>query len=143
LAPVVVYFFTINGRDYIMTVNREHALALADLIETLPRVDNSHGKIHGFNLNYETFECGAPACLAGWSAWEQRGHPETIRFDDTFLEDARKYLGISEDIGGKLFYPFGQGIDFGAVTPEDAALTLRKLVETGEVDWSHAPHHEE
>ncbi len=53
-------------------------------------------------------------------------------------------LGLDQEQADDLFYPvfytdYGFGTGYEAVTPEEPPVTLDKLVETGEVDWSHIP----
>ncbi len=51
-------------------------------------------------------------------------------------------LGLDQEQADVLFCPvfcmdYGFGTGYEAVTPEEPPVTLDKLVETGEVDWSH------
>jgi hypothetical protein len=124
-------------------MNKERVLALAELIESQPLVDTwCSGEVHGFNMNREAHICGTPSCILGWAAWEQRGRPDRVEKNtDRLYTDAQEYLGLDDGSIGRLCYP--DEVIYGEVTPAMAGETLRKLAETGEVDWSHAPQYVE
>lgn len=118
-------------------MNKERILALADLIEKQPHVKLNEAP--GFNMSDYRHKCGTPACIAGWAAEIS----EENSFNGTnYL--AEKYLELDRITAKMLFAPhFIAGYhkawkSWNDITPQQAATTLRKLVETGEVDWSHA-----
>jgi hypothetical protein len=119
-------------------MNRERILALADLIEEQPHTDEEADE--GFTMESITHDCGTPACIAGWAAWEalgrQRGDLYSIHTD--LDAKAREFLDIDPLKAEDLFYP-PFPIVYATVTPSEAAATLRHLAETGEVDWSVKP----
>lgn len=103
-------------------MNTERILHIADLIEKLePQQFDMSDYIY-------TAECGTVACIAGWTYLTYGG------CGDPYSE-ARNLLGLDEDRADALFLPYG--CDWEDITPAHAAQTLRKLAETGEVDWSH------
>lgn len=114
-------------------MNKERILALADLIEKQP-----HTKLNdasGFNMGNWVHPCGTPACIAGFAAWVESGNAEELPLMD--VEDlAIQHLGIDRPTANELFSP--DGVEWRSITPAIAASTLRKLHDTGEVDWPEA-----
>jgi hypothetical protein len=72
--------------------------------------------------------CGTCGCIGGWT-------------EALFEDPAPVALGLDRQQEFDLFYPAGEGIisSYGDVTQAHAVTTLTKLIETGEVDWSHVP----
>lgn len=118
-------------------MNKERILEVADAIENHKIADL------GFNMNYEYFDpkydgadrsghnCNTVACILGWvNAMDGRR-------GSTSKDEAETTLGINSRLGDNLFYPDDVN-GYDDVTPREAAITLRKLARTGEVDWSHA-----
>ena len=123
--------------------------------------------IDGFNMGNFRFSCGTPSCLAGWSEYLQAEEDKILgkKRKWAFLEEnASEYLGLSDQEGHTLFFPritsemIGEPVrirdsegkfreveidflSFDDITPEEAIVTLEKLIETGKVDWSHCKHH--
>ncbi len=121
-------------------MNKERILALADLIEKLPK-GSVYGEKSGFDMTDFSHHCGTPACIGGWARWEHFGRPDDIASEIvasqlSYSEVAAGYLGIDlEATAEELFYP--PTIDnWQGITPQHAAAVLRNLVETGEVDWN-------
>lgn len=96
--------------------------------------------------------CGTPACIAGWSAWIASNGE--IKVDETYARTdhkpadidwtcttAQEFLGLKNPDDAEMLF---HGRDdsgvapIGAITREEAILTLEKLRDTGEIDWSHA-----
>lgn len=117
-------------------MNKERIEQLAQAIET--------GGIAELGFNMEFFlggkefdasgrNCGTVACIAGWAC--------TLgKLDGEFL-DAAKWLDIPYNkVGKELFFPGDvSGIkvyDWEEITPAHAAAVLRRLAETGAVDWT-------
>ena len=119
-------------------MNKERILALADLVEQQP-----HSIESGFNMGELIHGCGTPSCIAGWAAWESAGRPEMMVAEEGYAieNEASDWLGLphivessyATDLSFDLFYPIGFGFD--DITPKHAAFTLRRLAETGKVDW--------
>lgn len=117
-------------------MNKTRILALADLIEKQPHVELNSDS--GFNMREYHHRCGTPSCIAGWvnemSKETNCGGPE---------HSAAKYLELDWVTADRLFEPshlsgyHGGVFGWRDITPQQAATTLRKLAETGEVDWSH------
>ena len=115
-------------------MNKERILALADHIEGLPhetREIDYLARPKAFNM---AEYCGSACCIAGWA----------VELFDGFSDwpvslvsgRAKHLLGIEKQfIAAALFYPFAPHI-LKQITPQHAAATLRKLVETGEVQWN-------
>jgi hypothetical protein len=123
-----------NAGSGVIAVNKERILALADLIEQQPHADKEASE--GFTMSSITHDCGTPACIAGWAAWEAVGRKNGDLYDfDLDIEGkARDFLGISPTKADALFYPY-EFKAYGEITPSEAAATLRRLAETGQVDW--------
>jgi hypothetical protein len=97
----------------------------------------------GFNMGFFRFtggavdasghDCGTVACIAGTAV--------TLgKLDGRFLA-AADWLDIPYDkVGQELFFPGdASGIrvhDWTLITPSHAAAVLRRLAETGRVDWA-------
>lgn len=111
-------------------MNVARILELADVIEKVPHValgDAHQGPEPVTDFNMSTFHCGTAGCIAGWAAH--------LYGNGRGVLTAEKFLGISSDDGDELFIPAGLVLE--DITPAQAATTLRKLVATGKVDWSH------
>ncbi|MBB3411264.1 hypothetical protein FHT87_005217 [Rhizobium sp. BK316] len=117
-------------------MKKEHILALADLIEEQEHTEEDDAE--GFTMTAITHDCGTPACIAGWAAWEALGRPSGHLYDVACdLEgEATDYLGINPMKADLLFYPPEEVGLYQEITPSQAAATLRHLAETGEVDWT-------
>lgn len=110
-------------------MNKENILKLADHIERLDPMEYDQSKF--------VYGCGTPSCIAGWALWFVRpweGRGDVVAFE-TGVEIAEKWLGISSSTARILFsaHPYASLDD--APSPQEAAVTLRHLAETGEVDW--------
>lgn len=126
-------------------MNKERILQLADAIE---REGARPEPELGFNMNYFRVErnesclfedfaerpCGTVACIAGHAL-------RLAGIDGTFIA-AAKWLGLSYigSEGEELFYPGNvSGICvfwWSDITPAHAAAVLRRLAETGKVEWA-------
>jgi hypothetical protein len=110
----------------------ERILHIADLIEKL--------EPQQFDMNeYITEnECGTVACIAGWTYLT---YGEASNIGDPH-ESAAIHLALDTPSGQSLFIPTSndglpRSTNYANITPAHAAQTLRKLAETGKVDWSH------
>ena len=106
-----------------------------------------------------SFDCGAPACIAGWTValeiWKGnveraarmnvRGwctsladdqFPTSWPFNSAIQWQAAKILGLSESQARELFLSDRPVCDLRDILPEDAAYILRQFVETGRIQWS-------
>jgi len=127
-------------------MNKENVLKVADAIEqhSIPEL--------GFNMNYglvsrsdnikdlSGYNCDTVACIAGWCNMLTK--PDA-RFSD--FDAAREFLGLDPKAASELFYASSQWEFEGGdhtylerITPSKAAVVLRHLAETGEVNWSVA-----
>lgn len=121
-------------------MNKERILQLADAIE---REGARAEPDLGFNMNYlwasysndfAKRPCGTVGCIAGHAL-----HLAGINGDFTA---AAEWLGLSYigGEGGELFFPGDvSGINISRwdeITPAHAAAVLRRLVETGKVEWA-------
>lgn len=116
-------------------MHKDRILALADLIEQQPHTSPSSER--GFTMADFTHDCGTPACLAGWAAWESENRPEVIEWS-LAASKATQFLCIGYDMADELFEP-DDIAGWDRITPAHAAFTLRHLAETGVVDWSAYP----
>lgn len=112
-------------------------------IEQLARAIETHEIAElGFNMLFlreanevdaSGHNCGTVACIAGWACALGNIH-------STFRA-AAEWLDISyHEAGSELFFPGDEsGIivyDWSEITPAHAAAVLRRLVETGKVEWA-------
>lgn len=124
-------------------MNKERLLILAEAIEK-----NERPKAFpdfGFNMgtygddntdDWHGERCGTVACIAGWAvALFAEKKPAQDRCDLWVYEEAKTLLDLGNVTAHLLFAP-DDIQDMGDVTPKDAATVIRKLVETGYVDWS-------
>jgi len=114
-------------------VNVAECLRVAELVE----------KSATFDMRREFHACGTPACILGHTmpeAAEQFGKAYT---GVDFYAQAGAKLGLGERSYMRLFQPTLREVaNWGAyegepafITNAHAAACLRKLAETGEVDW--------
>ena len=115
-----------------------------------------------FSMEMWTYECGTPACIAGWAL--ALFSPEAIKLpngnydvsnvpgaDYDAAGAAAELLGIAVDDGYALFTPEfyvededDWDADYKAneygndefISPRRAANTLRRLAKTGVIDWN-------
>ena len=83
--------------------------------------------------------CGTVGCIAGWACFME--DPDWYIFEGNqghVWDRAERFLGLSERTAEHLFTPPLE-INYSAITAGEAVQTIRKLIETGEVDWSHVP----
>jgi hypothetical protein len=123
-------------------MNIERLTQLRDTIATLPphrfkmnvwssSLDNGvdlWGEPNGVIVH----DCGTCACIGGWA--DALFLPENIKAD-TSPQHTGAMLGLSEEEANELFMP--DDVVWEKVTQADAVTVLTKLIETGEVDWSH------
>jgi hypothetical protein len=123
-------------------MNKENILKLADKIEKLPLVIDSHKSADdppSFSMNYEEYRCGAPACIAGWGA--------ALALNTNLLDPkldllliAATWMDLPRDWARRnLFYPGDgplemitswqpdDGLTYDSITPKAAADVLRSL----------------
>jgi len=112
-------------------VNVSEILRVADLVE----------RSATFTMSCAYEDCGSPGCIVGHIMGPKAAvgkDPDGRDWDDFSVASAR-VLGISEDQAESLFRPERDrdGFDFFGdhLSPQHTAACLRKLAETGEVDW--------
>jgi len=111
-------------------MNKEFILELADKIESLKPKD-------GFSMEDFYHDCGTPSCIAGWALHMAGKEVDLSSCDFNKCQDnARDLLDISESDATILFY--AENAQIRRITQKEAATALRKLVETGKADWTHA-----
>jgi hypothetical protein len=128
-------------------MRKEVILAVADAIE-------KHELEVGFNMGVFVAEadeisggdmsghgCGTVECLAGWTVllFDQQGKRRNmalkgaqVMHSSDILISSAEAMGITSHEADQLFLP-SLGSD---VSSRTAANVLRRLAETGEVDWS-------
>lgn len=126
-------------------MKKERILALADLIERQPHTTLEEN--HGFYMGNWTHNCGTPSCIAGWAAYASvDGILENMPGYGGYHEVGMDFLGICRKQADALFEPDllseeekEEEVDpteiWGFITPAQAAATLRRLAETGNVKW--------
>lgn len=116
-------------------MNRKHIKRLIDALEAGPV--KRKGKDIGFNMaewcgkgqdDKTGHNCGTTACIAGYANILARKSASNS-------DAARAWLGLDQDIAGDLFVP--TGFPLGRISLPQAIITLKNLLATGKVDWSH------
>jgi hypothetical protein len=80
--------------------------------------------------------CGTECCIAGYVV--TRFWPEDVVMaekDGSADTLAGEILDLEPEMADRLFYPRNTVEDWSAITPEQAALVVRNLLQHGEVDW--------
>lgn len=119
-------------------MNREMILKVADAIETAGAPEAQPAL--GFNMgdwisnqliDNSGHDCGTTACIAGWAV--SVSGRDVANYNGEIRSDAEHILGLDYDTAEELFvnYPI-----FSSPSPSQAAEVLRRLAETGVVDWS-------
>lgn len=88
--------------------------------------------------------CGTECCIAGYAVTKYA--PEQVISAEMYgnVDDiARDLLGLSNEDARQLFYaksPLGYSYtgQWEDISPYDAAIVVRNLIKTGEVNWSLA-----
>lgn len=112
-------------------MNKANMLQLIDVLKTLDHdTNNWRDEPNGFCLNYLRYECGTPACIAGWAAALalRTSHlPNDIHIERT----AADWLGLDHNMAyNRLFYPdrfLPPGAQYEDVGPKWAAEVLRTM----------------
>ena len=128
-------------------MNKERLLELADLLETEKvakhwDMDNyfvDEGSRMNRKLGTLLDNCGAAACIAGWSI--AKFDPDTPINYSEVKDRAASILDMDWDDASALFTP-ETVTTWTKISPTDAAQTIRSYVETGVVDWSWHPAYE-
>jgi hypothetical protein len=86
-------------------------------------------------------ECGTVACIAGWTAMMFDADGNRLAAPDLPSEfsahmTAQSAMGLTSRQADALFTP--DRLDYATITQCQAVAVLRKLAETGKVDWSSA-----
>lgn len=125
-------------------MNRERIEALARLIEQL---EDGRGPGY-FSIGAFAWECGSPACVAGWTAWlygtDGTSRALASRSDLWIVKTAMEALGLTFTQHMDLFYPIAMHRRRGNssaldVTASGAAAALRHLLQTGEARYPELP----
>lgn len=120
-------------------VHRQRILLVAEVIERQPHTPaDSPGS--GFDMSkwvHGESACGTPSCIWGWAEHLRTGSPEVDR--DAPMDPIFEWFGLDSDSSEMLalFTPMFKNTTMYRVTPAQAAETLRRLADTGRVDWSH------
>lgn len=109
-------------------------MAFASSCEISPELDRSG------------HSCGTTACIGGHAValahadWtlSDLAAADDVGSSHLLHNDARDWLGITEDQADCLFYKSPKGVPFEMTTPAMAVKTLRHLAATGVVDWNEA-----
>lgn len=122
-------------------MRKDRIRKLADVVEKCEMRNNcsaSDSNENYFNMAITHFDCGAPACIAGWA--EHLFGSEDYPSMDSLAKDL---LGLDRAKSQVLFAPSQPGAYFLAgsdsdsyITAKHAAAVLRNLADTGRVDWN-------
>ena len=132
-------------------MNTDRILILANFIESLPdeRLDMHLWASDGDDENLDQatatvlHNCGTAACIGGWT--EALFNPDALQFRGTRglwspdaplpKDSAGTLLGLTVAQAHDLFMPPHTSGAWSDITPAIAADTLRRLAETGQVEW--------
>ena len=134
-------------------MNHKLIFQVADAIET-------EGENGNFYMSDIQRQCGAPACIIGWTLYAKDGKVKYgktfgkkrnhLMRQDWYVFCAREAFGLDRGQAESLFTPTSEkeGWDFdcpsvGApnfITAPHAVATLRHLALTGKVDWRAGYH---
>ena len=114
-------------------MNKKNMRELAKVLEGLHHDgDQWRKEPNGFCLNYLKYDCGTPACIAGWSAalaLRTSRIPNDVHVERT----AADWLELDyEWVRHKLFYPdmcLPSDVMYEDVTPQWAAGVVRAVAE--------------
>lgn len=117
-------------------MNKDNMLKLAAIIEPLENIDTCYGlrSKRQFAMNYITFDCGTPACIAGWAA--SCSVDREVLGGVQVVEEAAKWLGVDRDWAHEnLFFPTEHNaqlrwdgeVNYDNITAKVAAACLREL----------------
>lgn len=114
-------------------MNVDNIKLLIERLNNVRNIDDPHStKPNGFNMNYIKYNCGTPACIAGWAAWYQLGKPEVLGDGVRAEQRAAEWLGIRLDWAMEhLFYP-KWWVTWEAIRPSDAVEALTNIMEAGD-----------
>lgn len=87
-------------------------------------------------------DCCTASCICGWANVLANPTQDALNyFEISDKKTAAEWLGIDDDRAWDLFLANGLPLEW--ISRNDAIITLEKLIETGEVDWSHCETYEE
>ena len=110
-------------------MNKDNILMLAEHLDTL---SGAH-----FDQGHYAY-CGSPSCIAGHAvhlSGQWLGEDGTRQLASEGIAIAREWLGLDGWTADELFTEHPRGVLAENVSARDAAVTLRHLALTGEVDW--------
>ena len=118
-------------------MNKDRIIELADHIEKLPycEIELASKNMPAFNMEHTHFDCGTPACLSGHTLalWAKGKESHNRAFE---------LLGLTFEQCGQLFTPDLARAHYcssrgypGFITSKRAAKVLRRLADTGRVNW--------
>jgi hypothetical protein len=123
-------------------MNKDRILAVADAIEkhSIRGLGFNMGDfIASWNEDNSGHHCGTTACIAGWAyhlAKRRKTAVNVDRYPGGAGDVARDWMGLSDRIAGGLFYARGRTAALEEIPASHAVAVLRRLAETGKVDWS-------
>ena len=91
------------------------------------------GRTRYFCMNYDRYKCGSPACIYGYACLLAG---EKINKENDIIHLNRLFDLGDEGQAEEIYIAVKNHISLDEITPEWAAAMLRKLVETGNVDWA-------
>lgn len=109
-----------------MSVNIPRLTAVRDQLLAIP--PETFNMIH--TINRVDYPCGTVACIAGWACLLD----DPLTPASVVLSKAQELLGLTTEQANELFTP--ETVEsWSAITPQQAADTIDRLIATGEVTW--------
>ena len=133
-------------------MNKDRLLALADDIETLPWSHPVEGVEYGFSMWQCVRDLEEPCCVAAFATQLFSEQSETLLADDwggdmdAIHAEAARLLGLEDDVAKELFTPTGADAfpgQPGFISAYRAADTIRRLADTGAVNWGDDKDYED
>lgn len=99
------------------------------------------GGVSGFDMEifrHDFTDCGTICCIAGTTnIWFGDGAARDETHNEDAWRQARDLLGVDSEQAQSLFYcnTMHNAFPMKRITPDWAARCIRKLMQTGKVDW--------
>ena len=120
---------------------------LIEIAEWLEAGGDARGTVAGFNMSdwRNVTNCGSVCCIAGALVeFEAQRTGATVAHvlasvGGGFHQTGEYLAEMDFNSAYDLFIP-PEELNFGRITPDEAAATVRGYLETGDVSWDHVNH---